>query len=237
MGGYRYPQPIRLSAKARQDLGKRIESLIAAKSRLEKRLEVHSKEAFGTVPERQRMADQSEKQAEIDGLTASIDAAHSVYCDRRIWVEHFDHPQSIQVGAFEPFDSYPTLTHFLYKNQVFESWDPDCPVEEFEEGCYRTRPDEVIAAGEGLEEEPSWGAEADASPTNCASARSSRAAIPTEVRREVWKRDQGQCARCGSRELLEYDHIVPVARGGSSTARNIELLCEACNRRKAARIE
>ena len=60
-----------------------------------------------------------------------------------------------------------------------------------------------------------------------------RTAIPSEVRREVWRRDGGRCARCGSRERLEYDHIIPVTKGGSNTARNIELLCETCNRAKS----
>jgi TPR repeat protein len=64
-----------------------------------------------------------------------------------------------------------------------------------------------------------------------------REPIPSAVRREVWRRDQGRCARCGSREKLEYDHIVPVARGGSNTARNIELLCERCNRSKSDSIQ
>jgi 5-methylcytosine-specific restriction endonuclease McrA len=64
----------------------------------------------------------------------------------------------------------------------------------------------------------------------------SREAIPAAVRRAVWQRDQGRCARCGRRERLEFDHIVPVSRGGSSTERNIELLCESCNRTKSDRI-
>jgi hypothetical protein len=64
-----------------------------------------------------------------------------------------------------------------------------------------------------------------------------RIPIPAEVRREVWRRDQGRCVKCNSREKLEYDHIIPVSGGGSNTARNIELLCESCNRAKAARIE
>ncbi|MBF0103144.1 MAG: HNH endonuclease, partial [Desulfobacterales bacterium] len=42
--------------------------------------------------------------------------------------------------------------------------------------------------------------------------------------------------RCGSRENLEYDHIIPVSKGGSNTARNIELLCEKCNREKSDKI-
>jgi Holliday junction DNA helicase RuvB len=64
-------------------------------------------------------------------------------------------------------------------------------------------------------------------------ANESRAAIPSEVRREVWRRDGGRCVKCGSRENLEYDHIIPGSKGGSNTARNIELLCEACNRAKS----
>lgn len=68
-------------------------------------------------------------------------------------------------------------------------------------------------------------------------ARESRDAIPSAVRREVWRRDEGKCVKCGSRKNLEYDHIIPVAEGGSNTARNIELLCEACNRAKSDLIQ
>jgi hypothetical protein len=63
-----------------------------------------------------------------------------------------------------------------------------------------------------------------------------REPIPERVRNEVWRRDGGTCVDCGSRERLEYDHIVPVSKGGSNTARNIELRCEPCNRKKAANI-
>ena len=64
-----------------------------------------------------------------------------------------------------------------------------------------------------------------------------RTRIPEEVRIAVWRRDQGRCARCGNRENLEYDHIVPVSKGGGNTERNIELLCQDCNRVKGNRIE
>ena len=63
-----------------------------------------------------------------------------------------------------------------------------------------------------------------------------RQPIPQHVRHEVWRRDGGQCVDCGSRERLEFDHIVPLSRGGSNTARNIELRCENCNRAKSDRI-
>jgi HNH endonuclease len=64
-----------------------------------------------------------------------------------------------------------------------------------------------------------------------------RKPMPAEVRREVWRRDGGACVKCGSRRNLEYDHIVPVSKGGSNTTRNIELLCEACNRAKSDLIQ
>lgn len=63
-----------------------------------------------------------------------------------------------------------------------------------------------------------------------------REQIPQSVRLFVWQRDQGRCVRCGSAEKLEFDHIIPVARGGSSTERNIQLLCEPCNRAKGSSI-
>lgn len=60
--------------------------------------------------------------------------------------------------------------------------------------------------------------------------------ISQKVRNEVWNRDGGKCATCGSREKLELDHILPVSKGGSSTTRNLELLCELHNRQKSDHI-
>lgn len=62
-----------------------------------------------------------------------------------------------------------------------------------------------------------------------------RTAIPERVRNEVWNRDGGRCRFCGKQEWLEYDHIVPWSKGGPSTARNLQLLCQTCNRKKGAR--
>jgi hypothetical protein len=63
-----------------------------------------------------------------------------------------------------------------------------------------------------------------------------REPIPDSVRLFVWQRDQGQCVKCGQRDKLEFDHIIPVSLGGSSTERNVQLLCENCNRAKGAAI-
>lgn len=63
-----------------------------------------------------------------------------------------------------------------------------------------------------------------------------REVIPADVRTFVWRRDQGRCVRCESTERLEFDHVIPLAKGGSNTERNIQLLCEACNRAKGTTI-
>ena len=63
-----------------------------------------------------------------------------------------------------------------------------------------------------------------------------REPLPEGVRNEVWRRDGGRCVQCGSQENLEFDHIIPVSQGGANTARNLQLLCEACNRSKGAKI-
>ena len=63
-----------------------------------------------------------------------------------------------------------------------------------------------------------------------------RTPIPEAVRHAVWRRDEGRCVQCGSQESLEFDHIIPVSRGGANTERNLQLLCEPCNREKSAKI-
>ena len=63
-----------------------------------------------------------------------------------------------------------------------------------------------------------------------------RKPIPQDVMDKVWNRDEGKCTQCGSNENLEFDHIIPVSKGGANTYRNIQLLCEVCNREKSDNI-
>ena len=42
-----------------------------------------------------------------------------------------------------------------------------------------------------------------------------RVPIPDDVKMFVWQRDQGRCVRCGRQENLEFDHVIPVAKGGA----------------------
>jgi len=59
--------------------------------------------------------------------------------------------------------------------------------------------------------------------------------VPPALKHAVWHRDGGTCCNCGSRRGLNFDHIVPVARGGKATLDNLRLLCFACNQRAGIR--
>lgn len=62
--------------------------------------------------------------------------------------------------------------------------------------------------------------------------------IPPAVKLEVWKRDNGQCVLCGSKDNLHFDHIIPYSKGGSSlVADNVQLLCARHNIAKRDKIE
>lgn len=63
-----------------------------------------------------------------------------------------------------------------------------------------------------------------------------REPIPQDVQDAVWRRDNGRCVKCGSQENLEFDHIIPFSKGGSNSIRNLQLLCEKCNREKSNHI-
>ena len=63
-----------------------------------------------------------------------------------------------------------------------------------------------------------------------------RERIPQNVQDKVWIRDGGRCVFCGSNKDLEFDHIIPFSKGGANTYRNIQLLCQKCNREKSDRI-
>ena len=68
-------------------------------------------------------------------------------------------------------------------------------------------------------------------------------AIPSELKRHIWKRDEGQCSyvhpetkqRCSSKHLLQIDHIKPFALGGKSELNNLRLLCAGHNQFRSER--
>ena len=64
--------------------------------------------------------------------------------------------------------------------------------------------------------------------------------VPNDVKREVWRRDAGQCAyvapagrRCAERAFLELHHIQPYAKHGPATVANIALRCRRHNQYEA----
>jgi 5-methylcytosine-specific restriction endonuclease McrA len=63
-----------------------------------------------------------------------------------------------------------------------------------------------------------------------------RIPIPSDVKIAVWARDEGRCVMCGSGERLQFDHVIPVAKGGANSFENIQILCQACNLQKSDRI-
>ncbi len=63
-----------------------------------------------------------------------------------------------------------------------------------------------------------------------------REPISQSVQDKVWNRDGGRCVKCGSNIKLEFDHIIPFSKGGANTYRNLQLLCEKCNRKKSNKI-
>jgi len=64
--------------------------------------------------------------------------------------------------------------------------------------------------------------------------------IPFETKARVARRDNSTCQLCGEHLLdseIEFDHLIPVSRGGSSEENNLRVTCQPCNRRKSAHIE
>jgi hypothetical protein len=64
--------------------------------------------------------------------------------------------------------------------------------------------------------------------------------VPREIKREVWRRDAGQCAfvsstgrRCTESTFLEFHHIQPYAKQGPATVANIALRCWRHNQYEA----
>lgn len=53
--------------------------------------------------------------------------------------------------------------------------------------------------------------------------------IPKLVKAQVYT---GECANCGKKWDLEYDHIKKISHGGNNDPSNLQILCRACNQAK-----
>jgi len=64
--------------------------------------------------------------------------------------------------------------------------------------------------------------------------------IPRVTQFRVLKRENQICSSCGRAvkdEDIEFDHIIPWSKGGSSDEHNIRLLCKDCNRKRGKKFE
>ena len=70
--------------------------------------------------------------------------------------------------------------------------------------------------------------------------RPKRTRMGPNVRKELYRKQRGRCLYCGSRQrmdLMDIDHKLPLARGGTDSRANLQLLCRTCNVRKGARTD
>lgn len=76
--------------------------------------------------------------------------------------------------------------------------------------------------------------------TETTELRTSGRYIPFKTKIRVVRRDNYTCQNCGKHLLdteVEFDHIIPVAKGGSSEEHNLRLTCFDCNRSKSDNVD
>lgn len=67
--------------------------------------------------------------------------------------------------------------------------------------------------------------------------RVERGKVTNKLRFFIYNRDGYRCQICGRRTRdLEVDHIIPIAKGGKSTPKNLQTLCHRCNYRKGSNV-
>ena len=71
-------------------------------------------------------------------------------------------------------------------------------------------------------------------------ARVERGKVSNKIRFMIYERDGYRCQMCGkvfNQNVLEIDHIKPIAKGGKTTIDNLQTLCHDCNVKKGATYE
>jgi HNH endonuclease len=163
---------------------------------------------------------------------SEVDVANRFLADTELWTKSSTEPAVIPPDHYSdslPFDPRPEGTLILYQDCIYVI-----------RGKFTSAQQRLLVLEASDKERQHFErlkAKFESAGGNAVTHARHR--IPEAVKIEVWRRDQGRCSTpgCGSRENLEYDHIIPIDAGGSNTARNVELLCESCNRRKSNKIQ
>lgn len=53
--------------------------------------------------------------------------------------------------------------------------------------------------------------------------------LPEELVINVWQKDKGRCANCGSTDRIGVEPIILISEGGGITIKNLQLLCNTCS--------
>lgn len=67
--------------------------------------------------------------------------------------------------------------------------------------------------------------------------RKNRPKVAKTTRQRIYERDRKACVKCGARENLTIDHIVPLSKGGKNRESNMQTMCQSCNHEKGSRKE
>jgi len=160
------------------------------------------------------------------------------------WTQREQYEQPVQVLVGDAADELPNL-YFVFHGALYEVEREQVPLtgeidEIFELERLRVRSEAEVAvraehAKEQREVERVVTA-APSAPAEGADVEEASGPISDQTILDVWRRDGGRCVRCGSNDELAFDHIIPLSMGGSSSARNVQLLCEPCERAKQATV-
>ena len=63
--------------------------------------------------------------------------------------------------------------------------------------------------------------------------KSNRPNLPMQWKWDVLEKSNYECVYCGAKKYLEIDHIIPLAKGGTHSLKNLQALCAACNSKKS----
>ena len=136
---------------------------------------------------------------------------HYEECLKRFFKGNFQSEEEVWAEVdrllYSSYDQWEYLSHFDPRDINCKEWGHVCPVFMSQSGATETK--------EGRRE---------------------GRYIPREIMLKVVRRDSQLCQVCFKYvrdDELEFDHIIPVSKGGPTSVDNIRILCRDCNRSKS----